>query len=84
MRTTVNIDDNVLTDAKLRARRRGVSLGQVIEEALRRDRQASDERPDLPPVPIFKGTGVCPGVDLSSNRSVAEYLDRDQDLEQLR
>jgi Ribbon-helix-helix protein, copG family len=84
MRTTVAIDDHLLARAKRRARERGVSLGTVIEDALRRDLNRSVRTDDRPPIPVFAGTGVRPGVDLTSNRAVRELLDDDRSLTELR
>lgn len=84
MRTTLAIDDNLLREAKRRAAHRGMSLGQYVEDALRRafTRPVAEERP---PIPIFRGgTGVRPGLDLTSNKAMYEVLDEDQDLDALR
>ncbi len=75
MRTTLTIDDELLEQARRRARREGVSLGKVVEDALRRDlaREVPTQRPE---VPVFTGgTGPRPGVDLTSNRALHEALD---------
>jgi hypothetical protein len=75
MRTTVAIDDNLLTTAKARARERGTTLGGLVEAALRRE-LANEEPPAAVPLPVFTaGTGPRPGVDLRSNRALAELLD---------
>lgn len=84
MRTTIAVDDNILAAAKRRARERGVSLGAVIEDALRaalaRGREA-----DRPVIPVFRGgTGVRPGIDVTSNRALLEALDADRPLDDLR
>jgi len=85
MRTTVTIDDELLAAAKRRARSRGVSLGSVVEEALRRELVRSPAAEHLPEVPVFtRGTGPLPGVDLTSNRALQQILDGDADLDQLR
>ena len=84
MRTTVSVDDELLAAAKRRARERGVTLGAVIESALRRD-LASTAPATAPPIPVFRGgTGPRPGLDLTSNRAVSEVLDEDSDLDRLR
>lgn len=74
VRTTVSIDDELLAAARRRAAERGQTLGQVVEDALRHELV---RRPrDLPPLPVLEGTGgLRPGVDLSSNRAIAELLD---------
>ncbi|MCO7221222.1 antitoxin [Klenkia sp. PcliD-1-E] len=84
MRTTLSIDDGVLAAAKRRAAERGQTLGQVVEAALRRDLG----RPEVevgPPIPVVtRGSGPAPGLDLTSNRAMAEYLDEGVPLEKLR
>lgn len=75
MRTTVAINDKLLIAAKSAARRRGYTLGRLIEEALRRelDQQNTGHPPQ---VPVFRGgTGPRPGVDLRSNRALIELLE---------
>jgi len=84
MRTTVSINDQVLERAKRRARERGVSLGTVVEDALRRDLSRVGEATARPEIPVFAGTGVRPGVDLTSSRALRELLDEGATLEQLR
>lgn len=79
MRTTISVDDELLAAAKRRAQERGVPLGRVIEEALRRSLASAEER-TLPPVPVFRGgAGPRPGVDLTSNRALHELLDEESD-----
>lgn len=74
MRTTIAINDELLDAAKSAAQRRGYTLGQLMEEALRRELARPATPP--PPVPVFRrGTGPRPGVDLRSNRALAELLD---------
>jgi hypothetical protein len=85
MRTTVAIDDELLAAARRLARQRNQTLGQTIEAALRRLLADCGEREPAPPVPVFTGgTGLRPGVDLSSNRAIHELLDDGLDLDQRR
>jgi hypothetical protein len=75
MRTTVAIDNHLLATAKAAARRRGYTLGRLIEEALRRE-LAQNAAGSPPEVPVFRGgTGPRPGVDLRSNRALIELVD---------
>jgi hypothetical protein len=84
MRTTVAVDDNLLVAARRRARDRGQTLGQVVEDALRRELAASVEGEPLE-VPVFHGGGgPLPGIDLRSNRAVREALDDGVELDDLR
>lgn len=85
MRTTISIADELLVALKERARATGRTLGQVIEAAVRRELSESAPDDRRPEVPVFRGgTGPLPGVELNSNRALAEILDRDRDLNSLR
>jgi hypothetical protein len=76
MRTTIAIDDELLAAARRRAGAEGLTLGQLVERALRREFQHQDRRAEGPPVPVFKGgAGPHPGIDLRSNRALSEVLD---------
>lgn len=82
MRTTVSISDELLAAARRRAAERGHTLGQVIEAALRRDLAVPEQRGERPAVPVFRGgTGPRPGIDLTSNRALAEALDDGRELD---
>jgi len=85
MRTTISIHDELLKTAKLRARERGVTLGTLVEDALRRELSVRDEPEHRPPVPVFRGgTGPRPGLDLTSNRAIYEFLDEGVELDKRR
>lgn len=76
IRTTISISDELLVAAKRRARERGLTLGDVIDAALRRELNEACSPTQGPPVPVFTGgTGPWPGVDLTSNRALHELLD---------
>ncbi|CAN5165465.1 ribbon-helix-helix protein, CopG family [soil metagenome] len=85
MRTTVNIHDELLESAKLRARERGVTLGALVEDALRRELSLNLEHAPRPEVPVFRGgNGLMPGVDITSNRALYEFLDEGVELDKRR
>jgi len=85
MRTTVTIDDHLLTSAKQRARRLGVTLGALVERALRRELAHHEAAAEGPPVPVFsEGSGLRPGVEATSTRALLEALDESRPLEHLR
>ncbi len=85
MRTTLAIDDQLLKAAKRRAGQRGLTLGQFVEEALRAELAAAEPTGDAPPIPVFDGrTGLRPGIDAASNRSLLEALDEGRSIERLR
>ena len=85
MRTTIRIDDDLYRRVKATAARRGVTVGQIIEDAVRvalRPRSASDlEVPDLP---IYGGSGVMPGVDLGDGRGLLAIMDEGVNIDALR
>lgn len=81
MRTTLSIDAELLERAKKRASRRGQTLGQYVESAVRRDLVAPEPTTDIRELPIFsRGTGMRPGIDPSSNRALYDALDASGDL----
>ena len=74
MRTTVNIDEYLLAEAKVRAARSHRSLGDVIDEALRL-RFASDDRPATSiSLPTYGVPGERLLVDIDDRDAVAEAL----------
>lgn len=85
MRTTIRIDESLYRQAKARAAESGRSVSQVIEDAVRealspRPRGAASTRP----LPVFGGSGVLPGVDLSSNAALLDQMDEDAPFDALR
>ncbi len=75
MRTTVDINDALLQAAKSRAARDRRSLKAVVDQALREflsRRQRTDA--DGPPIPVFRGRGVQPGVDLTDNAALEDLM----------
>ena len=82
MRTTLNLDDELVIRAKVRAAEQRTTLTAVVEAALR---AALDERPKGPraemsgsrlPFPTWDGGGFPAGLDLSSNAATLEFLER--------
>ncbi|MPV39080.1 antitoxin [Georgenia subflava] len=85
MRTTVTISDELLLAAKRRAHERGVTLGAIVDAALRRELTDTEPGAAPPPVPVFRGgTGPRPGIDLTSSRALHEALDDGVELDALR
>lgn len=79
MRTTINIDDSLYAELKGIAARTGRTLTSVIHDALleslSRRRNANRSPAKLP---VFKGTGVMPGVDLSDSAAILDHMEDDQ------
>lgn len=75
MRTTVNIDAELLAAAKLRAARTHQTVGSVLEEALRRMLLEPDPAPAPAVLPDFGyAGGLREGVDLHDKAAMAELL----------
>jgi hypothetical protein len=78
MRTTINIDDALLAEAKQVAARTGRSLAAVVEDALReslhRRHRTARRRAELPE---FGEGGVQPGVDLDDSAALLDLMERD-------
>jgi hypothetical protein len=86
MRTTLTIDDDVLSAYKRFAADTHHTLSGVIEDALRehlarRRALAETTGTDLP---VVRGGIVLPGVDLTSNAAMQRLLDEGRPLEKLR
>lgn len=76
MRTTVNIDDHLLAEAKVLAARTSQSLGAILDEALRamlRSNARADTRPTFV-LPTHGTGGLQPGVDLEDKEALAELM----------
>jgi hypothetical protein len=84
MRTTIRIDDDVYRRVKQVADRSDRTIGQVIEDAIQLAFRPAPTEVPIAALPVFGGSGVMPGVDLTSNRSVAEAMDEDVPLDALR
>lgn len=77
MKTTLNLNDLLLTRAKRRATRGGVTLTRFVEDALR-IKLAEDDRPN-PPFKLELGTvrGLAPpNVDLSDREELHDIMNR--------
>jgi hypothetical protein len=76
MRTTIDVPDDLLAEAKARAAREGRTLSAVVSDALRGAFARADES-RLTPVRLttFRGEGVRPGVDLDDSAAHLDLLD---------
>ena len=76
MRTTIRLDDDLLTRAKQAAIERGTTLTAVIEDALRRALAPESSRGRrAPSLPTFHGDGLQPGIDLDDTASLLDAMD---------
>jgi len=78
MRTTINLDDALLAEAKQVAARTGRTLTAVVEDALRqslhRRHQTTRQAIDLP---VFGEGGTQPGVDLDDSAALLDLMEQD-------
>ena len=78
MRTTINIDEQLLSQAKMAATRANRTLGSVIEDALRSALQpasAARQRRRVT-LPVSRGSGgLRPGVNLDSTTELLEIME---------
>jgi len=74
MRTTVNIDEHLLAEAKVRAARTHRSLGDIIDEALRQRFAVPDRPAERRSLPSFGVPGERLLVDIDDRDAVAELL----------
>ena len=76
MRTTLDIDDDLLRRAKITAAASNKTLTSLVEDALRR--ALSDTRPDETPprpLPVSGSGGLQPGVDLDDTSALLDRMD---------
>jgi hypothetical protein len=85
MKTTLNIHDTLLIEAKALAARQRSTLTRLIEEGLRM-RLRSEQllpvkaRPPMPVFPVLKGKGgLAPGLSGLSTREMLDLLDTPED-----
>jgi hypothetical protein len=78
MKTTLDLNDALLTKAKAVAAEQHTSLTRLIEEGLqlRLRAQRAPSRPVR--LPVYRGKGgLAPGLDGLSNKDLLEAADRD-------
>lgn len=75
---TIAIEDSLLEQAKKASLARKCTLGEVVEDALRacltaKPKSSGSRSPRK--LKTFRGTGLQPGVDLSSSSSLLDVMD---------
>lgn len=78
MKTTLNLNDQLLRQAKASARKRGVTLTRFVEEALRAQLMSNDRpetRHKLDP-PVVSGVKP-PAVDVSNRDALRDFMDEE-------
>jgi hypothetical protein len=80
MRTTINIDDDLLAEAKQVAARTGRTLTAVVEDALReslhRRHRTARRAVELP---VFGEGGPHPSVDLDDSAALLALMEQDDE-----
>jgi hypothetical protein len=79
VRTTIRLNDRLLAETKKIAADTGRSLTSVIEDALREvisRRKAAPGRISKINLPVFKGRGLRPGVDLDNSAALLDLMDK--------
>jgi len=81
MRTTIRLDDQILSEAKQLAARTGKTLTAVIEDALRQALAGQNYASKRQPVrlPTFSGQGIQPGVDLDDTSALFDLMEAGHD-----
>jgi hypothetical protein len=80
MRTTLDIHDDLMLQAKKLAAESGRTLTAVVEDALHemlariRAARATEKRYALP---TFDGGGLMPGVDINNSAALLDIMDQD-------
>jgi hypothetical protein len=78
MRTTITIEDGLLQAAKQRGLERGMTLGAVVEDALRTVLDpARTSMVEPAPLPVSKRRGgTRPGVDVADGARLRDVMDQ--------
>jgi hypothetical protein len=78
MRTTINVDEQLLMQAKAQAATLGVTLAQLIEDALRASlmRRENMEQRGRVRLITMPGTGTRPGIALDNRHALLEIMEQ--------
>lgn len=77
MRTTLDIDDNLLAVARVRAREKGISIGAAVSEIMRKGLEVPMRRSKRG-FPVFEPP---PGSPVVTDEIVARYRDDDPSID---
>lgn len=73
MKTTLDINDSVMQELKREATRRGCTMSELVETALRLLFQSRKRRVDLPPLPTFESGGAL--VDIADHEALYRAME---------
>ncbi len=74
MKTTLNIDTSVMMQLKQEAARRGRTMGELVETALRLFLRARREKVDVNPLPTFESGGHL--VDIADREALYDAMEK--------
>ena len=76
MRTTINLPDPLLAQARRRAAETGRTLTTFIADAVRESLARRRDGKSQPPVQLttFRGSGLQPGVDLDDSAALEDLM----------
>ena len=84
MRTTLNIDDELMKEAKIAAIKRGTTLTALVEEGLRKEVQGTTAAGRTVRLPVgARGSRPRVGVDFDRLSELIKEIDELEDLERL-
>lgn len=75
MKTTIDLDDDLMDAVRTLAEERRTTMRQIIEEALRRHLTQPETNTYRLKLPVTQGRRP-PLIDIDSNATLDEYLDR--------
>lgn len=73
MKTTLNIDDTVMSKLREEAARQGRTMSELVETGLRMLFRAQKTKEDIPPLPTFRSGGAL--VDVSDRESLYQAME---------
>jgi hypothetical protein len=73
MKTTLNIDDKVMTDLKPEAARQGRTMSELVESALRLLLRSRRKRHNITPLPTFHSGGAL--VDIADHDALYQAME---------
>ncbi len=72
-KTTLTIDETVMAQLRQEAAKRGRTMSELVETALRLLFRSRKTRPDLPPLPTWKSGGAL--VDLADRDALYQAME---------
>jgi Arc/MetJ family transcription regulator len=73
MKTTLNIDDNVMAELKREAARQGVTMSEMVESALRLLLRSQRKQQKMTPLPTFHSGGAL--VDIADRDDLYQAME---------